>query len=59
VTVRERKTILIVTPHIVSVACCASQLTLGQQIISGKVNQLTVIPLLLDLLKKAINGWLE
>lgn len=36
--------------HIVNVWCCENQLALGQQIVSGKSNEITAIPLLLDLL---------
>jgi predicted transposase YbfD/YdcC len=36
--------------HIVTVWCCENQLALGQQIVSGKSNEITAIPLLLDLL---------
>ncbi len=37
--------------HIVNVWCCENQLALGQQIVSGKSNEITAIPLLLDLLE--------
>ena len=36
--------------HMVNVWCCENQLALGQQIVSGKSNEITAIPLLLDLL---------
>lgn len=36
--------------HIVNVWCCANKLILGQQVVSDKSNEITAIPVLLDLL---------
>ncbi len=36
--------------HVVNVWCCANKLILGQQVVSDKSNEITAIPLLLDLL---------
>ena len=36
--------------HLVNVWCCENQLVLGQQIVSDKSNEITAIPMLLDLL---------
>lgn len=36
--------------HMVNVWCCENQLALGQQVVSGKSNEITAIPMLLELL---------